>query len=318
MPRKPSSSSATSQDIKKRSPWLTSFIILAFLFVLAYVFSAAISLIAGASSSGNVALIRIHGPIVVDSGVSSFDSGVSSTDVIQMIDSAVQRGFTDFVFDINSPGGSAVASYEIAQKIKFLNAKNFTTIAVIRDVGASGAYWVASAAEEIYANPLSITGSIGVYASYLDFAGLLSKYNVSYERLVAGEMKDAGSPWRHLTDEERELFQKKLDLIHEEFISEVASNRNLSIELVKEHADGFIMLGSEAKEQGFVDSLGTLEDVKEHLAEVKGEPVEFYVFESKPSLAELLSRLKASFSFYSFSNHPRDYATPRFPAPSLS
>src|SRR3989344_5530558 len=89
-------------------------------------------------------------------------------------------------------GGSSLSSLTFAEKIKELNK---TKYAVIREVGASGAYWVASATDKIYASPMSITGSVGVIGSYLEFSGLFDKYGVGYERLVGGEYKDIGSPF---------------------------------------------------------------------------------------------------------------------------
>src|SRR3989344_4404084 len=110
------------------------------------------------------------------------------------------------IIEINSGGGSVIGSEEIADAIKELNK---TKYAVIREVGASGAYWVASATDKIYASPMSITGSVGVIGSYLEFSGLFDKYGVGYERLVGGEYKDIGSPFKKLSLEEEKIMQKK-------------------------------------------------------------------------------------------------------------
>ena len=107
--------------------------------------------------------------------------------------------------EINSPGGSAVASDEIATAVK--NAKK-PVISLIREVGASGGYWVASASDYIIANRMSITGSIGVISSYLEFSGLMEKYGVGYERLVAGENKDLLTPYKKLEADQKALVQK--------------------------------------------------------------------------------------------------------------
>src|SRR3989338_178321 len=132
--------------------------------------------------------------------------------------------------EINSPGGAPVASYELASAIKKINK---TTIAVIREVGASGAFWAATAANKIYANQMSLTGSIGVLASHLEFAGIMQKYNVTYRGLVAGKYKDAGTPYKQMTTDEQAIYQKILDKLHEQFINAVAQNRKMSFEQVR-------------------------------------------------------------------------------------
>ena len=144
--------------------------------------------------------------------------GTSSTKTIQFIKAAEKDpSVRAIIFDINSPGGSAVASEEIAHAIK---ESTKYKVAVIRDLGASGAYWIASSSDVIFASRMSLTGSIGVISSFIQFEGLMDKYGISYERLVAGERKDIGSPFREMTDEERILFQKKINTIHEYFINE--------------------------------------------------------------------------------------------------
>ena len=262
------------------------------LLVFAFLAAGILTLIAGGSSlaGGNVALITISGTIVTEDSFDIFPSEVTvSEDIVEFIDKAEKDPLIRAIlFEINSPGGSAVASQEIGNAIK--KSKKLT-VAVIRDVGASGGYWVASATDHIIANPMSITGSIGVISSYLDFSGFLTEHNVTYQRLVSGPYKDIGSPLRKLSPEEVRLLQRKLDMIHGYFVDEVAKNRNLPKDSVETLATGIFYLGSEAKELGLVDELGDRQAGLDYIRKTqKIEPV-LVEYEAKKGLFELLNRV---------------------------
>lgn len=286
---------------KKKSPWLIFFLVLLGIFALFFIF--AILGIVGLLFSeetimqGNVAVIPIHGVISYDNTKSYVETGTSAKKIIELIDKAEKDSMKAIIFDINSPGGSAVASYEIAERIAQLQEKDIPTVAVIHEVGASGAYWIAAATDYIIANELSMTGSIGVISSYLEFTGLLQKYNVTYQRLVAGKYKDAGSPLKQLDEEERTLFQHKLDAIHAVFIREVAKHRNLLSEEVKRLADGFVYLGSEAKDNGLVDQLGGIEEAKRYIKAQTGVEAELVDYKPQSSFFDLFSEVISSHGF---------------------
>lgn len=288
-----------AREPEKRSyAWIGWLIlgVVAFLFVaLPVIFMMAVFLSFASVSdsadfvSGNVAVIEIRGPIMRDWGTSSFGEAVtSSEDVVGFIeeidkDSSIKA----IVIDINSPGGSAVASDEIAQALKRTNK---TTVSIIHEVGASGAYWIASATDTIIANRMSITGSIGVIASYLEFSDLFDKYGIEYQRMVAGKYKDMGSPFKNLTSEERVILQKKLDKLHNEFIDEVARNRGLSRETTRRLATGEFFLGSEAQELGLVDIVGDEKTLESYLKEKLGvEEIEPVFYGREPTFLDLLS-----------------------------
>jgi len=198
------------------------------------------------------------------------------------------------VLEINSPGGTVIASRELANAVKNLGKPN---VAVIREVGASGAYWIASSSNKIIADELSITGSIGVISSYLQFSGLMEKYGITYERLTAGEYKDLGTPYKELTRDERNLLQVKLDKIQEIFINEVKKNRNITD--AKRISTGEFFLGIEAKELGLIDKFGNRETAIEEakkLANLKSPKI--VEFKEKRSLFDLLGKLSASNFYY--------------------
>ncbi|MFH1537379.1 MAG: S49 family peptidase, partial [bacterium] len=130
------------------------------------------------------------------------------------------------------------------------------TVAWVRDLGASGGYWVASACKRIVADRCSTIGSIGVLSPHLEFSELMKKYGVKYEGFKAGAYKDMGIPFRKTTEKERKLIREQLNRLHEMFIREVADNRGMDVKDMKKLSQGQVYLGEEAKEAGLVDKLG--------------------------------------------------------------
>ncbi|MBI3036034.1 signal peptide peptidase SppA [Candidatus Woesearchaeota archaeon] len=280
--------------------WGYAIFVLLLLSILGFMAVGIISLFIGVdveSLSGNVALIPIEGVIVGtrDSGF-LFDSVTASPDTVELIEKADKNpGIKAIILEINSPGGSAVASEEIANAVRKTNK---TTVAWIREVGASGAYWIASSADYAVANRASITGSIGVIASYLEFPGLLERYNVTYQRLVSGKYKDIGSPFKEMTAEEKALFQQNLDLIRDFFVSEVAKNRNLNKKDVDKIANGLFYLGMQAKEIGLVDEIGGKEEVVAYIEKKEGIKAELVEYKKEKGLFDILSEVMGKQSFF--------------------
>lgn len=249
------------------------------------------------SKLGNVAVIPLDGPIMVGSGhILSGEAVVSSSDITSFIHEAEQnQKIKAIIIVINSPGGSAVASDEIAAAIKKAEKP---VVALIREVGASGGYWVASAADYVVANRMSITGSIGVISSYLEFSGLLNDYNVTYQRMIAGKYKDMGTPFKELAADERTILQGKLNLIHNFFIEGVAENRGLELSTVRTMATGEFYLGIEALKLGLVDELGDMTTVEEYLrTNYNLDSIEPVVYQRERGFFELLAGVIADFSF---------------------
>lgn len=246
---------------------------------------------------GNVGVIPIQGIILTEKARGAFASpSTSSEDVVKFLqDAAKDDNIKAVLLEINSPGGSAVASYEIAQEVKKTREKK-PVISVIREAGASGAFWIATASGHIFANPLSSTGSIGVVSSYIEYAGLLDRFNVTYQRLVVGKYKDSGSPFKRLTNEERRIIQEKLDIVGDAFVKAVAENRNLSIEKVREYATGMVFLGSEAKDMGLIDELGSKQDAITYIEHKLNITAQLTEYEKVPSLIDVISGASARMS----------------------
>ncbi len=254
--------------------------VIAGLLLLALVLSVIAGMFVGndfENLEGNVAVIEIKGPIMSESSSGFFAEQVASADEItRLIEKANEDArIKAVIFEINSPGGSAVASDEIAAEIKKLNK---TSVAWIREIGTSGAYWIASSTDHIVANRMSITGSIGVISSYLGFSGILEDHNVTYNRLVSGKYKDMGSPFKPLTEEERRIFQGSIDQIHGYFVDEVAANRNLDRRDVEKIATGAFYIGVNAKDLGLVDELGSKDEVLAYVASQIGEDPDLVLF----------------------------------------
>ncbi len=283
-------------DSTEKKPVATMVWVILILTIIAFAIAGFFPGISEATvKDGNVAIIPVHGIILSDGGTYFNEEAASSTEIIQFIEDAQEDpSIQAIVVEINSPGGSAVASQEVADAVKKAIKP---TVAWIRDSGTSGAFWVATAANKVVANPMSITGSIGVTASYLQFSGLLQDYNVSYEVLTAGRLKEVGSPFKPLTQEERKLFQEQLDELHSYFIKAIATNRNISEEKVREYATGMFFLGSKAKDLGFVDVLGGKEEVKKILEQQLKTNVTFFTYEKEVTIFDILSKVMGRQSF---------------------
>jgi protease IV len=163
---------------------------------------------------------------------------------------------------INSPGGTITASDILYHELLTFKArKKIPVIAAIMDVGASGGYYAALAADTIVVNPTTITGSIGVVMITVNAQGLLEKIGVAPLAIKSGPMKDAGSPFRSLTEPERAVFQGIIDDMYGRFVGLIAQSRKMPEERVRGVADGRVYTADQALRMGLVDRIGYLEDV---------------------------------------------------------
>ena len=173
------------------------------------------------------------------------------------------------VLRINSPGGSVAPVQEIYSELKKLDKP---IVASMSSTAASGGYYIAAIADEILANPGTLTGSIGVIMQFTKLKGLYEKIGLEQQVVKSGKFKDTGSPLRDLTDEERELLQATLDNVHNQFIDAVFEGRqeHLTREAVVALADGRIFSGQQALEHKLVDQLGNLPDAIDRAGELGG------------------------------------------------
>lgn len=181
------------------------------------------------------------------------------------------------VVRLDSPGGGVAASQEIYESVKKLRDQGKKpVVASMGGVAASGAYYVACAADSIVANAGTLTGSIGVIMTFPNTEDLFRKVGIRFETIKTGKYKDIGTMWRPMTDEERKLLQDVLTNVYDQFIDTVVEGRALAREDVLPYADGRIFSGDQALEYGFVDRLGDLDDsirLAGEMAGISGQPV---------------------------------------------
>lgn len=177
--------------------------------------------------------------------------------------------FKALVVRVDSPGGSVAASQEIHALIRRMSGK-MPTVASMGNTAASGGYYVACGAPVILANPGTVTGSIGVIATFANYSELLRWAKMDFEVVKTGDLKDAGSPLRSLTERERKYLQDIMDGALRQFEEAVANSRSMEPARLKAVLDGRVILGSEAVEAGLVDAIGTLSSAIEMAAEKAG------------------------------------------------
>jgi protease-4 len=206
----------------------------------------------------------------------------SATDILEDLrdfreDSAIKA----IVLRIDSPGGSVAPSQEIHDAVK-RTAELKPVVVSMGSVAASGGYYIAVASQQIVANPGTLTGSIGVIMEFANYEELLKKIGWQHIVVKSGRFKDIGSPNRPMSDADRQLLQTMIDDVQSQFVSAVAQGRHLSLEKVREVADGRIMTGRQALDAGLVDKLGGLETAIDLAAELAGIEDPKVVYPPKP------------------------------------
>lgn len=228
-----------------------------------------------------IAIIYVDGMIVGGRGqVGLFTEGGGTDYLIRQLHSARDDASVKaVVLRINSPGGTVPASQEVGEELKKLRATGKPVITSMADMAASGGYWLAACTDKIYANPSTITGSLGVYMPYSNWEELYKKIGVRQEKIKSGPHKDILSPDRPLTDEERAIIQVMVDDMYNQFVEVIAEGRHLDPAKVRQLADGRIYTGRQAKEAGLVDELGNMYDAIDGAAAMVG-------IQGKPELVE--------------------------------
>jgi len=188
------------------------------------------------------------------------------------------------LLNIDSPGGGVAVSQEIYTEIRRLrDKKDKMVVAYLSSTGASGAYYVACAANKIVANPGTIVGSIGVIAEWVNYADLMEWAKLKDVVFKTGEFKDTGSPSRALTENERKYFQGLIDDMYVQFLEAVASGRKLDLQEVRSLADGRVFTGRDAKGRKLIDEIGNFQDAVDLTAKLAG-------ISAKPRLIRLSRR----------------------------
>jgi len=191
-----------------------------------------------------------------------------ATDVIHKFKN--DKNIRAVVIRVNSPGGAVAPCQEIYKAVKGLNKP---VVISMGSVAASGGLYVAAAGDVIMANPGTITGSIGVIMQSVEVSGTMEKIGLKSQTIKSGEFKDIGSPFREMRDDEREILQKMVLDVYEQFVADLAAGRPSMNEAdLRRLADGRIYSGAEAQKLGLVDELGGFEDAVMRAAKLGGLP----------------------------------------------
>jgi protease-4 len=235
--------------------------------------------------SNEITLIEIEGPID------------QSDDIVRRIKHFEKSASKALLIRLNSPGGAVAPSQEIYAELLRTHEDKKIVVASMSSLAASGAYYIASAADKIIADPGTLTGSIGVIAEFPDASNLLEKVGVKFQTIKSGKFKDTGTFDRAMTPEERTYLQETINDVFQQFVQSVLDSRrkifaeklaqNLNVDptsltdtqirnYILQYADGRVLTGKRAVDLGFVDQLGNYEDAineTAQLAGIKGEPI---------------------------------------------
>jgi protease IV len=258
-----------------------------FLFVLAVFTLVYVALHAGGGGAG----IHAFGDKI---GVVDLDGVIlDPNEVVEQL-----RKFADddsikaIIIHVNSPGGGVAASEEIYREVKRVrDEKRKRIVSSIETVGASGAYYVSSATNKIYADSGSVVGSIGVIAEWVNYGDLMRWAKLKPEVLKVGEFKDTGDPTRELTPAERQYLQALIDNMYGQFVQAVADGRHAKVSDIRPVADGRVWTGEQALGMHLIDQIGDFRTAVLDTAKsvgISGEPVLVHSEKERKSLLDLL------------------------------
>ena len=247
--------------------------------VVFYIFS-----VVSYSKKPKIALIKIEGVI------SDYYETVKTLNTVRK-DKSVKA----VVLKVDSPGGAVGASQEIYRAVEKLR-KEKPVIVSMGNVAASGGYYISAAATEIFANPGTITGSIGVIIQHVDFSKVFDKLGIKVNNIKSGKNKDILYPNKPLTPEQKKLLEKTVLDVYNQFLDAIIKYRPIVKEVLKKYADGRVFSGRQAKMLNLVDKIGNIEDAIEE-ARKKSEFKDAIVveFKKKPKLLEELLGSEISF-----------------------
>ena len=272
------------REMRRARQWGIVFKLLTLVLLLAIVI-----LVAGAFSESARTCVDKCTALVDMRGELDADGPVSAENVMAGLQAAFKsKGTQGVVLRINSPGGSPVQAGMINDEIRRLRASYPTTpvFAVVEEMCASGAYYVAVATDKIYVDKASLIGSIGVIIDGFGFVGAMDKLGIERRALVAGENKDFLDPFSPLTEQQRDYAQKMIAEIHQQFIAAVKAGRGTRLKDSPELFSGLVWTGARGVELGLADGMGSVDYVAREV--IKAEDV--VDFTVKENLTERLTR----------------------------
>ena len=236
----------------------------------------------GTGRQDKIAIIYVEGQMVSDRSKDAAAGSAFSSDVVKAMRTATDDpDVKAIVLRVNSPGGTPVAAEEIISQMKKTRMVKPIVVSM-GDIATSAAYYISSQSDRIVANPDTFTGSIGVIWVFKNKSKYYDEGGVSFYVAKTGNYKDLGSDWRGLTPAEKEYVNAIIEESYNRFVENVAKGRNLSVEYVKNIADGRVFTGETAKRMGLVDELGGLYDavaLAKSLGNIKGKATIVYMNE---------------------------------------
>lgn len=222
--------------------------------------------------SGKIAVLPVAGTIGPEGPIPASTSSTTPKVLRDQLRQATEdESVRAVVLEVNSPGGGVVPTDQMHETIQDFKETTGKPVVVSMDqTAASGGYYIATAADYIVANPNTLTGSLGVIFSYLNFAEAADEFGIEQEVVKSGPYKDIGSFTREPTEEELEILQAYVDEGYDQFVEVIVEGRGLSDEEVRELADGRVYSGLQAQALGLVDDLGDLEQAAEVAGELAG------------------------------------------------
>lgn len=263
---------------RKSRGWIVAIVCIACVFLLILGSMVSCSTVVGSifSSAGayssDDAVSELREPaigIIELNGTIQYDNSACSPEGLQILLDRAEANdhIKAVILKVNSGGGVATAGEEMSRMVRDFPKP---IVVVSQATNASAAYEISSQADYIFTDRTTAIGAIGVIMSVTDLSGLYDKLGISIENIKSSDSKDAGSGSRPLTDEERAWYQSMVDQINDVFIETVAEGRDMSVDEVKELANGLPYTGIDAVENGLADEIGTFEDAVEHLSELLG------------------------------------------------
>ncbi len=266
------------------------------------------------SSKEGAVAVQIRGEISEGADNSAFSSKQNASSIARRIRTlADKKEVKALLLDINSPGGTVAAVQDIYNALNYFKSKKKPIVALMRDVAASGGFYIAMAADKVVAQPGTMTGSIGVILQTTNAQELLKKIGVDFNAIKSGQNKDIGAIYKELTEEQKLLLQEMIDETYQQFFEAVRQGRpNVDVNTLRVYADGRIFTGAKAQTLGLIDGLGGEEKAKEYLSELTGIK-DIKILNQKNKLMEDF--------FFSFSNLAEGSASLKQlakPTPSLA
>lgn len=282
---------ASVEEQRRSRRWGIFFKVLTFLYILVVLVMMTKSCSLSSGSDGEATSGEHLGVVNIVGTIDSSNQGVNSVDTIKSLKKAFEsKSAKAVVLNVNSPGGSPVQSDDIWQEIQYLKKQNpdKKVYAVIGDMGASGAYYIASAADEIWVNPSSLVGSIGVIMPNYGVNGLAQKLGVEDRTMTAGNNKDILSMTKPINPEHKAHIQALLDNVHSHFITAVKQGRGAKLKSTDPAIfSGLFWTGDQAIKLGIADKAGNIETLKRELKVTKAVD---YTVERSP-FESILGRL---------------------------